>query len=369
MLVRTSRLLVLAALLLVGCGASDAPPDPWGSEGFVAAEPFAVSEADEETWQYVPIDGMVCGDGTDAGVFLNFTSRSRELVFFLMGGGICYDESSCGLLDENLVGLGDDPLAGFPLYAGLFDRDASENPFRDANFVVVPHCTGDFHLADTLVEHPRLGTIHQRGRANLMRVIRRAVPTFADATRITFAGFSAGGVGVTGNYHLFATAFATTDAPLPFLINDAGPLMRAPFLNADGQVRIAEQWKLRETLFTWCPRCETEGLHTAFATLHELYPELRSSMICTYDDHVVKALYTLIASFRVPSASFLADGLLDYSEWSETSEGPSGPGVHRQFYYEGTRHGVLAVAPLSDTPGLLDFLNGQLGDGDFETVH
>lgn len=374
MVIRTPRLFVLgiaplALLALASCADEDSPPNPWGTDGFVAGEPFAVAEADEESWQYVPIDGMVCGDGSDAGVFLNFTSQSRELVFFLMGGGICYDEASCGLLEDNLQGLGEDPLAGFPLEAGIFDREASENPFREANFVVVPHCTGDFHLADSLVEHPRLGTIHQRGRSNLMRVIRRAVPAFEDATRITFAGFSAGGVGVTGNYHLFATAFATTGAPLPFLINDAGPLMRAPYLNAAGQQRIAEQWKLAETLFTWCPRCQTEGLHTAFATLHALYPGLRSSLICTYDDVTVKALYTLIASFRIPSADFLRDGLVDYASWSETSEGPQGPGAHRQFAYEGTRHGALVVAPLDATPGLLPFLNAQLGGGDdFQSV-
>lgn len=370
MLHRTPWLLLLALLSLQGCGDDPAPPNPWGSGGFVPAEPFALSAANDETWQYVPIDGMVCGDGTSAGVFLNFTSRSRELAFFLMGGGICYDPTSCGLLEDNLVGLGDDPISDFPLETGVFDRSATDNPFRDANFVVVPHCTGDFHLADTLVEHPRLGTIHQRGRSNLMRVIRRTVPAFEDATRITFMGFSAGGVGVTGNYHLFATAFATTRAPLPFLINDSGPLLRAPFLNASGQVRIATQWKLDETLFTWCPRCETEGLHTAFATLHELYPELRSSLLCTYDDHVVKALYTLIANFRVPSTDFLAEGLLDYSTWSETGEFPVRAGAHRQFYYEGTRHGALVVAPLAETDGLLPFLDAQLSGGDdFETVH
>ena len=252
---------------------------------------------------------------------------------------------------------------------GIFDRDEPANPFRDANFVVVPHCTGDFHLADALVEHPRLGTIHQRGRANLMRVIPRVVPTFADATRITFAGFSAGGVGVTASYPLVASAFATTDAPLPFLVNDSGPLMRAPFLSAAGQARIAAQWRLDETLFPWCPRCETEGLHEAFAALHTHYPTLRSSLVCAYEDVTVTGLYTLIANFRVPSPTFIHDGLLDYLAWAETNVRPVGAGAHRVFLYEGTRHGALDVAALTDTPGLLRFLDAQLGGGDdFQSV-
>ena len=83
----------------------------------------------------------------------------------------------------------------------------------------------------------------------------------------------------------------------------------------------------------------------------------------------MKALYTLIASFRIPSADFLRDGLVDYASWIETSEGPQGPGAHRQFAYEGTRHGALVVAPLDATPGLLTFLNAQLGGGDdFQSV-
>jgi hypothetical protein len=340
----------------------------------VPGEPFVVEAEAMESWVYVPIATMRCGDGSAAGVFVNFTQRSRELVFFLRGGGVCYDDLTCSLMETELEGLGDDPLAQFLAFdrdVGIFDRDDDTNPFRDASFVVVPHCTGDFHLADTIRVHPTIGEIHQVGHANVKAVVRRVVPTFADATRITIAGFSAGGVGVTGNYHLITSAFLTVGTPLPFLINDAGPLLRPPFLGEAGQEKIAEAWNLEATLFGSCPRCRTHGFHEAFARLHELYPHLRSSVICTYEDAVVTGLYTLITGPGFLSTSTnLRDGLLDFSTFTAGFPDGVDGGGQREFYYDGTRHGALEVAPLSETPGLASFLSAQLeGGAGFTTTH
>jgi hypothetical protein len=363
-------------LAFAGCGGEGDPKyvDPWGDGGFVPGEPIAVDEEALESWVYVSIDTMRCGDGSAAGVFVNFTQRSRELLLFLGGGGVCYDDLTCSLMKSELEGLGEDPQAEFLAFdrnVGIFDREDETNPFRDASFVVVPHCTGDFHLADSTRSHPTIGEIHQVGHANVKAVVRRVVPTFADATRITFAGFSAGGVGVTGNYHLFASAVLTVGAPQPFLINDAGPLLRPPFLGEAGQEKIAEAWNLEATLFGSCPRCRTHGFHEAFARLHELYPSLRSSLICTYHDAVVVGLYTLItgASF-LSSSENLRDGLLDFSTFTAGIPAGVDGGGQREFYYEGTRHGALEVAPLSETPGLTSFLAAQLeGGAGFTTTH
>lgn len=362
------------ATLSGGCGDDPDPVvDPWGEGGFVAGEPLAVAPEELETWVYVPFEEMRCGDGTTAGIFVNFTDRSRELVLFLQGGGICYDALSCAVMEGELAGLGADPLADFLAFdrsVGIFDRDDSANPFRDASFVSVPHCTGDFHLADRVNTYSSVGEVHQRGHANLKAVVRRVVPAFADATRITLAGFSAGGVGATANYPLVASAFGTVSAPLPFLIDDAGPLLRPEYLAVSGQETIAEAWGLEETLFPWCPRCESRGFHEALARAHELHPGLRSSLLCTYQDGVVKALYTLIsgASFAsIPDR--LEEGLLDLSEYTSGLSLRDG-GRQREFYYEGTRHGAIEVAPLADTPGLASFLRAQLeDDGAWETIH
>jgi hypothetical protein len=347
---------------------SSEPVDPWGRGGFVPGDPLVIAEADLESWIYVPIDGMVCGDGSPAGIFVSFTERSRELVFFLDGGGICYDDVSCALMEGELAGLGDAPVAGHR-DVGIFDRGDETNPFRDASFVSVPHCTGDFHLADALNVYS-IGEVHQRGYANLKTVLRRVAPTFADATRITVAGFSAGGVGVTGTFHATAQAFLTVGAPLPIMINDSGPLLRPPFLDVAGQGRIAEAWALDESLFAWCPRCETRGFHEVFARLHEIYPGLRSSLICTYDDAVVNGLYMLIALPNLLGPGRLGEGLLDFTQYTAAFEpGPEGGG-QRELYYEGKRHGALAVAPLAETPNLTNFLAAQVeGREDWTTMH
>lgn len=355
---------------LVGCGDDGEPSaDPWGAEGFVPGEPLPITT--DETWSFVPIEGSVCGDGTPSGLFVNATERSRELVLFLLGGGVCYDRATCALMPREREGLGEDPLSYANLTAGIFDRDDPENPFRDANFVVLPHCTGDFHLADRVNDYPGIGKVHQRGHGNVKRALRRVAPTFADASRITFAGFSAGGVGVTGNYHLVASAFRAVGAPLPFLVNDGGPLLRPPYLGVKGQETIAAAWGLEDTLFRWCRRCKTDGFHEIFGRLHELYPELRSSVVCAYGDAVVVGLYTLMSGFGFVTASGgLEGGLLDFSDYTSTFPESTSGGAQREFFYESTRHGALVVGPLSETPGLADFLRAQLeGSGDFETVH
>lgn len=364
--------MILVVTLALGCGGDEgADVDPWGDDGFVPGAPIDVGADALESWVYVPIDEMRCGDGTPAGIFVNFTDASRELVFFLDGGGICYDDLTCSLMAGELEGLGEDPLASFLAFdrdVGLFDRGDEENPFRAASYVVVPHCTGDFHLADRVNTYGSLGEVHQLGHPNLRAALRRVVPTFDDASAVTAAGFSAGGVGVSGNFHLIASAFTSEGAPLPTLVNDAGPLLRPPFLGEDGQAEIAAAWGLEGTLFGWCPRCETRGFHEVFARLHAIYPELRSSLVCTYDDDVVKALYMVITGPSILSAGRMKEGLLDFSAHAEGLGEPAGG--HRDFLYDGTRHGALSVAPLEATPGLAEFLAAQREDrADWTTTH
>jgi hypothetical protein len=237
--------------VLVACGGTgDASDDGAGPTRPELGAPIDV--ATDEQWVWVPIEGSVCSDGSPAGVGVNFTAQSRELLIWFQGNGVCYDATSCRLFPLLLVGMGPDPLDHMwwgdknTGHTGIFDRNDAANPFRKSNFVVFPHCGVDGHTADKESTYPSTPTVQQRGYANVGFALRRIVPTFLDATRIVVAGFSAGGIGAGANYHQGAVA----------------------------------------------------------------------------------------------------------------------PSRQQQFYYPGIRHGALAIAPLSATPGLVDFLNGQLGEAE-----
>ena len=332
-------------------------------------DPITVAPEDMEQWVWIEMPEMTCGDGNAGGFAVNLTDRSRDLLFFLQGGGICYNAITCAVGGAPRT-VGPDPLATALDPAirdgrGAFDRDDADNPFRDMSYVVLPHCTGDFHLGAKTTRYPT-GEWHHRGYTNVTRAIERVVPTFLDAGRIVLAGFSAGGVGITGNYHQIALAFEAVGQPPPYLIADAGPLMRPPFLEESTQAALRESWGLAETVDPLCPSCVSEGFHEAYRMNGLLHPGLRSSMLCSYADGTVVLLYSVMNG--IFTADRMRMGLGDLADWTETFEASAEPSVHRVFYYEGDRHGAMSVDALSATPGLGDFLRAQLSSEGFHSV-
>jgi len=356
--------------LLAGCGGSDRAPAGGGNGGTRPELGEPIDVASDEQWVWVPIDGSACADGSPAGVGVNFTAQSRELVIWFQGNGVCYDAASCGLFQSLLVGMGPDPLDHMwwgdknTGHIGIFDRNDLANPFRKSNFVVFPHCGIDGHTADKESSYPPMAPVQQRGYANVTHALRRIVPTFLDATRIVVAGFSAGGIGAGTNYHQIATFFEAYDKSVPFLINDAGPVLRPPFLTPMGKDALRTGWGLDRTIETWCPDCGTEGYHPVYETLARLHPGLRASVICAYADGIATPLYGLLNGDLSFSGARFEEGLRDLSAWVAGYQGSVAPSRQQQFFYPGTRHGALAIAPLSATPGLVEFLNGQLGESE-----
>lgn len=342
-----------------GVDADDPPPLPPPP-----GEPIDVEA--NESWVWVPVEGMVCGDGSPSGVGVNFTDRSRDVVIWFQGNGVCYDLKSCTMFRDLLGGLGPNPLARMwwgdtgQGERGIFDRNDAANPFRESNFIVLPHCTVDAHTADKKSKYLGLPEFHQHGYANATKALERILATFVDASRVTVAGFSAGGIGATANYHKIATAFEAYGHPPPFLIADAGPLQRKPFLSNTAQSAVQKGWGLKDTIGSFCPRCITEGVHAIYEANAELHPGLRSSVICSYKDSVAYNLYRMLNyDINILDSSKFEKGLKDLSGWIETYQPKVSPSVHRDFFYGGDRHGAT-VLPFSQTPGLLGFLEDQL---------
>ena len=367
-------------------GPSDAgPPDAGEPEpdplGWFDPQPPLTPGAHDE-WRFVPVEGAVCANGRQSGFFINFSHRSDDLLIFLLGGGICYDNASCGLFTTLVSGgMGDDPhgwwMTNGERTNGVLRRDNPENPFRDASYVVLPHCTVDFHSANKESTYATVGTIQQRGYRNVQLAMNHVVPTFAAPERdVTIAGFSAGGVGTLANYHQIASAFESYGHLPPFLINDSGPVQTRPFFSVNSHNAIRDGWGLSETIETWCESCAENGYHEALYWIHRLHPGVRSSQIVAYGDMVVMGLYGLFDAANatrfqvdvIPTAPFtythMRSGLDAYRAWSERFETA---GMHRNLlYHRGDRHGALTVAPIHDdhTPAIVPFLRAQMNRDD-----
>lgn len=363
---RPIRLLLALTVSLMFAACADAPPN----EPFTFGPPIEIASEDFEKWVWFDHPEMRCSKGTAGGFAVNFTNESRELLIYLQGGGICLDEITCGLSGA-LSTVGDDPVntaldGSIREGRGVFDRSDEDNPFRHSNFVVVPHCTGDHHTGAQVVTYGAT-EFHHVGYTNITRLIERVVPTFRDASRVVLSGFSAGGVGITANFHQLASAFEYVGQPTPQLVIDSGPFMRPPFLESSAQANLRENWGLDDTIGTFCPSCLDEGFHELYRVNALLHPGLRSSLLCAYDDGVVRLLYGVLNGSSFDTEK-MRQGLVDVADWVEASKAEVAPSKQRFFFYEGDRHGALNVAALSATPGLSDFLRAQLGTGEWEST-
>src|SRR5687768_11851674 len=98
----TSRLAWLCSLLLAygSSPAADDDPDPTPDAGseldepIVFGEPFVIAPEDLGSWVWVEMPEMICADGSPGGFAINLLEGADELLFFLQGGGICYDQVS-----------------------------------------------------------------------------------------------------------------------------------------------------------------------------------------------------------------------------------------------------------------------------------
>lgn len=347
---------------------------------FEPGSPVPVTAHDE--WRYIPVEGAVCANGKQSGFFINFSHTSSDVLIFLLGGGICYDELSCAAHTAPVHdGMGNDPfgwwMGNYERTNGVFRRDNPNNPWKDASYVVLPHCTVDFHVANKESTYAATGKIQQRGYRNIQLAMNRVVPTFSDPNRdVTIAGFSAGGVGAVANYHQIASAFESYGHLPPFLVDDSGPVQPRPFFSVNSNNALFKGWQLQDTIGTWCETCEEKGVHEALYWDHQLHPGLRSSVICAYADAVVMSLYTLFdpgnalkfAITPIPTPPFtystMRPGLDALRTWSESF--PTA-GMHRNLLYNGgDRHGALTVAAIDEaaTPAIVPFLRAQLNRND-----
>ena len=151
-------------------------------------------EAAAAGWErIVPGGDCQCADGSEF-AFWERRADPTKVVFFLDGGGGCYDAETCAFLPEDPAYdynvEGDDPSQD----GGIFDFARSDNPFRDYSFVLVPSCTGDAHLGDATHRYSPELTVEHNGYVNGTAALDHLAENYPDAAQVVVVGKTTGSI-------------------------------------------------------------------------------------------------------------------------------------------------------------------------------
>jgi len=265
-------------------------------------------------WNWYPIQGAVCRDGTPNGLYTHVTS-SDKLLIFLEGGGACSNLGFCNFnppgVDKALSGTGETVLGTAlgvavvrqqpgvytgGVLQGIFDTANAQNPFKDWNMVYIPYCTGDVHFGTkTGGTVPGLTTPQQFvGYENMKKFVARIVPTFKPkVNRVVITGSSAGSFGAALNYSMVQDAFGEVkvDALL-----DSGAPFTDKYMPVCMQKRWREAWGLDGALPPDCTECKQAdgGNMIALADfLIRKHPNATLAAVTGIEDEVIRLFFSV----------------------------------------------------------------------------
>ena len=118
-------------------------------------------------------------------------------MFFLDGGGACFDAETCAFTGLGAGGeenydwkITDDPAKE----DGIFNFARADNPFRDYSFFYLPSCTGDAFLGDVTRKYSPQLTVEHKGFVNGTTALRYLAEHYPDAAQVVVVGKSVGSV-------------------------------------------------------------------------------------------------------------------------------------------------------------------------------
>jgi hypothetical protein len=166
------------------------------SGGSVTAGESRRRKGGESEWEkIVPGGDCVCADGSDF-AFWERRANPTKVVFYLDGGGVCFDATSCAFTGEggendfynwNLSGENPDFPGG-----GILDFHRADNPFNNYSFIYVASCTGDLDLGDVTREYSPELTVEHNGFVNGTAALDYLAEHYPHATQVVVVGKTGG---------------------------------------------------------------------------------------------------------------------------------------------------------------------------------
>lgn len=231
-----------------------------------------VNGGNEYAWQKVELPGTTCGNGSQFKFFVHRTG-SPNVLFFLEGGGACWDYDTCsgraGLLGAaNPNGIPDDYMEQMtakyvsPIVngadPGLPLRSRTDLPTKGWNIVYMPYCTGDVHIGNNVAQYtdptgqePPLAW-HHSGYTNTLAAINYAKGQFPSVQKLLVTGYSAGGTATSAGYYFVRKGLNPQKG---YLLNDSGPIFPAPDASFNSRLlhtKIRQSWAL-DSVFSLLP--------------------------------------------------------------------------------------------------------------------
>ncbi len=290
-------------------------------------------------WEWIPVEGTYCRDGSEAGISVRTGSKSDHLLIFLEGSGICFNLATCLTNAQKIVKFGQNP-SYMPF--GIFNFSKENNPFKDWNIVYIPYCTGDCHMGSNPDGHiPNLGKQMFVGGDNYRTFLKSIVAKFKESAVVLLAGFSGGAIGAAGN--AYATVKAFGDDVTFAGISDGATIISDEYMTPCLQKLLAHTWNVEKYIPKNCEDCfPTQGgsLFNLYTYMANQYPNKPSGLISALNDPMM----TTFLSFGWNECSGHALYPMDkYQEGLENlRDYVTGIGMKGgTYYYDGILHGTL----------------------------
>jgi Pectinacetylesterase len=237
-------LLLLAALAatVAACGGNDRD----------AGATTTIAPADRKWTKVVPGGDCECADGSEFAIWERRADPTK-VVFFLDGGGTCFDAETCAFTGLGTGGVasydwsiyGEDPAQE----GGIFDFARADNPFRDYSFIYVPPCTGDLHLGDATRQYSPELTVEHNGFVNGTAALGYLAEHYPDTAQVVVVGKGNGAAPLYGGL----ASDLLPDAQITVFAGGSGHLPDDPELNAEigglwGVYGNMPDWEVNERL-------------------------------------------------------------------------------------------------------------------------
>ncbi len=364
-------------------------------KGTPIAQAQAAAIAGAPGWTWVPFDDAFCTDATPTttGGFTFSSSptglairwgpnpaATSDVVFFLQGGGACWDFFTCGGAPQvvpNTPTATTGPFGPSQFLTDVYARYPGawlhpENlpaALANATVVFVPYCTGDVHSGDktTTYASPLQGfppiTWRHSGHANVMAFLKRLGATFTNPGKVIVAGSSAGGFGALANYAAFRWYWPNARM---YLVDDSGPPLAGNAIPATTRAAWYSSWNMGASLDPFCASCRND-MSAGMRALGALFPQDRTALLSHLQDGTIRAFF---GNFVVsPTPGFQPMPAATFETDLRALGATMDPGTANQKYFFTNAptpdyHPVLdaPAAVTTPAPGVSAWLQDMLSD-------